>query len=90
MYTFTFDTDLDERLIHTDPAAFERIIFNLLSNAIKYTAPGGQLYITVSDLGERDVFLFHIVIGCFTERFNSIYNIKNLGRELKHIIIEFS
>lgn len=50
--SYIFDTDLDERLIHTDPAAFERIIFNLLSNAVKYTSPGGQLSIVVSDLGE--------------------------------------
>lgn len=50
--SYVFDTDLDERLIHTDPAAFERIIFNLLSNAVKYTSPGGQLFINVSDLGD--------------------------------------
>ncbi|MBU3812775.1 MAG: hypothetical protein H9893_14150 [Candidatus Niameybacter stercoravium] len=50
--SYTFDTDLDECLIHTDSAAFERIIFNLLSNAVKYTPPGGQLYITVSGLVE--------------------------------------
>lgn len=49
--TYIFDTEVDEKFIHTDPAAFERIIFNLLSNAIKYTAPGGILLVNLLDLG---------------------------------------
>lgn len=50
--SYTFDTDLDERLIYTDPSSFERVIFNLLSNAIKYTPNGGQLYITILNESE--------------------------------------
>ena len=48
--TYVFDTNVDEKLILIDPAAFERIMFNLLSNAIKYTPAGGHLYINMYDL----------------------------------------
>lgn len=51
--TYIFDTDVDEKFVHTDPAAFERIIFNLLSNAIKYTAPGGILLINIVNLDDH-------------------------------------
>ena len=49
---YVFDTNVDEKLIFIDPAAFERIIFNLLSNAIKYTPHGGHLYINMYDLDD--------------------------------------
>lgn len=48
-----FDTDIEEKIIAIDPDKIERIILNLLSNACKFTNPGGQISVTINDLGEE-------------------------------------
>jgi PAS domain S-box-containing protein len=48
-----FDTDTEEKIIAVDPDKIERIILNLLSNAYKFTNPGGEISVTINDLGEK-------------------------------------
>ncbi|KJF25640.1 hypothetical protein TZ02_17560 [Clostridium aceticum] len=44
-----FDTDVEEKIMATDPDKVERIILNLISNAIKFTPSGGKIEVTLSD-----------------------------------------
>lgn len=46
-----FDTDVEEKIIACDPEKIERIVLNLISNAVKFTAPGGEILVTMSDKG---------------------------------------
>nr|WP_125153541.1 PAS domain-containing sensor histidine kinase [Clostridium rectalis] len=48
----TFDTDVEEKIMAFDGDKIERITLNLLSNAIKFTNSGGNIYVTVKDMGE--------------------------------------
>lgn len=48
-----FDTDTEEKIMAVDPDKIERIILNLLSNACKFTNPGGEISVTITDLGEE-------------------------------------
>ncbi|EJP6472635.1 PAS domain S-box protein [Clostridium botulinum] len=48
-----FDTDVEEKIMAVDPDKIERIILNLLSNAIKFTGNGGNIYVTIKDLGDN-------------------------------------
>jgi PAS domain S-box-containing protein len=48
-----FDTDTEEKIIAVDPDKIERIILNLLSNACKFTNSGGEISVTIADLGEE-------------------------------------
>jgi two-component system, OmpR family, sensor histidine kinase MprB len=45
----TFTTQLEESLVHGDPAAIERAVANLLDNAAKWSSPGGQVEVAVRD-----------------------------------------
>lgn len=73
--TYLFDTDIDEKFIHTDAAAFERIIFNLLSNAIKYSSPGSTLFINVFDLDDFiQIDIQDTGIGIAPDKIDSIFN----------------
>lgn len=49
---FTFDTEVEEKIIACDPNIVERILLNLLSNAIKFTSPGGQITVNIYDDGD--------------------------------------
>jgi signal transduction histidine kinase len=46
---FTFDTEIEEKIIGCDPYAMERIMLNLLSNAVKFTNPGGSIKVNIYD-----------------------------------------
>lgn len=48
-----FDTDTEEKLMAFDPDKIERIVLNLLSNAIKFTNYGGEIFVTLTDYGDR-------------------------------------
>lgn len=49
--TLVFDTDVEEKIMAFDSDKMERIILNLLSNAIKFTPKGGEIDVTINDLG---------------------------------------
>lgn len=42
-----FDTNVEEKVIITDPNLIERVILNLLSNAIKYGKKNGHIWVTL-------------------------------------------
>jgi two-component system sensor histidine kinase MprB len=44
-----FRTELEESLVHGDPAAIERAVANLLDNAVKWSGPGGEVEVGVRD-----------------------------------------
>jgi two-component system CheB/CheR fusion protein len=48
-----FDTDVEEKVIACDPDNIERIMLNLLSNAVKFTGEGGDITVTMFDVGEN-------------------------------------
>ena len=41
--------------LHADASRLEQVMVNLLTNATKYTDPGGQLWLTVEQVGEEAV-----------------------------------
>jgi two-component system sensor histidine kinase MprB len=45
----TFNTDLQESLIHGVPASIERAVVNLLDNAAKWSPSGGEVDVSVRD-----------------------------------------
>jgi two-component system, OmpR family, sensor histidine kinase MprB len=45
----TFTTDLEETLVHGDPATIERAVANLLDNAAKWSPPDGRVEVAVRD-----------------------------------------
>lgn len=49
--TLVFDTDVEEKIMAFDSDKMERIVLNLLSNAIKFTPKGGEIDVTINDLG---------------------------------------
>jgi two-component system, OmpR family, sensor histidine kinase MprB len=50
----TFETDLEESVVHGVPATIERAVGNLLDNAAKWSPPGGEVEVVVRD-GELSV-----------------------------------
>jgi PAS domain S-box-containing protein len=48
-----FDTDIEEKIIGVDRENMERVILNLLSNAVKFSKEKGEIYVTISDIGDR-------------------------------------
>ena len=46
---FEFNTNVDKKIIATDPEKIERIMLNLLSNAAKFTHPGGKISVNITD-----------------------------------------
>ncbi|MCX8131814.1 MAG: HAMP domain-containing histidine kinase [Clostridia bacterium] len=49
---FTFDTEVEDKVIACDVEKIERIVLNLLSNAVKNTRPGGEIWVKISDKGK--------------------------------------
>ena len=45
----TFDTDLEESIVHGVPTTIERAVANLLDNAAKWSPPGGRVEVEVRD-----------------------------------------
>lgn len=45
--SFTFDTELEEKIISCDQDKIERIMLNLLSNAVKFTDKGGSIFVNI-------------------------------------------
>lgn len=52
---FTFDTELEEKIIACDPDKIERIILNLLSNAIKFTPTDGYIFVSIYEKNDKIV-----------------------------------
>jgi two-component system sensor histidine kinase MprB len=52
----TFETDLEESLVHGAPSTIERAVANLLDNAAKWSPPGGRVEVAVrgGELTVRD------------------------------------
>lgn len=46
---FTFNTNVNERVIACDPDKIETIMLNLISNAIKFNKPGGSIKVNICD-----------------------------------------
>jgi two-component system sensor histidine kinase MprB len=44
----TFQTDLDESVVHGVPSSIERAVVNLLDNAAKWSPPGGEVDVRVA------------------------------------------
>ena len=49
---FTFNTDINEKIIACDPDKIETILLNLISNAIKFNKPEGSVAVNILDEGE--------------------------------------
>src|SRR5207244_1175205 len=45
----TFETDLEESIVHGVPTTIERAVANLLDNAAKWSPPGGRVEVEVRD-----------------------------------------
>jgi two-component system sensor histidine kinase MprB len=45
----TFETELEESVVHGVPATIERAVGNLLDNAAKWSPPGGEIEVAVRD-----------------------------------------
>jgi signal transduction histidine kinase len=56
-YELNVDANLqDDAFVEADQKLIKRVISNFLTNAIKYTPTGGDIYIEVSDQGDRIYF----------------------------------
>ncbi|MCT4606275.1 MAG: ATP-binding protein [Marinisporobacter sp.] len=49
---FSFDTDVEEKIMAFDPDHIERIMLNLLSNAVKFTRSDGTITVNIHDKGK--------------------------------------
>lgn len=49
---FTFDTNVEEKILSCDPEKIERIMMNLLSNAAKFTNAGDEISVEIMDQGD--------------------------------------
>ena len=47
-----FDTDIEHKKLACDADMIERIMLNLLSNAVKYTEKGGEITVSIKNLGD--------------------------------------
>jgi PAS domain S-box-containing protein len=50
---FTFDTNVEEKILSCDPEKIERIMMNLLSNAAKFTNAGDEINVEIMDQGDN-------------------------------------
>lgn len=50
--SIVFDTNVEEKIIASDPEKIERIILNLISNAIKFSNLDGKIFVNVLDKGD--------------------------------------
>ncbi len=48
----TVDKKVKDRYVYCDRNRFNRVLMNLASNAVKFTPPGGEVHISVEQLGE--------------------------------------
>ena len=51
--TFIIDPEIEEKVIKCDAVEIERCIVNLISNAAKFTMNGGEIIVTIEDLGTK-------------------------------------
>ena len=51
--TFIIDPEIEEKVIKCDDVEIERCIVNLISNAAKFTMNGGEIIVTIEDLGTK-------------------------------------
>ena len=48
-----FDTNTEEKIIACDPDQIERVILNLISNAVKFTPTNGNIWVNITDCGDK-------------------------------------
>ena len=51
--SIVFDTNIEDKMVRTDPNFIERIMFNLISNAIKYGKLDGHVWVALFDEGDH-------------------------------------
>lgn len=45
--------DIDEVIVHGDRDRLKQVLLNLVANAIQYTPPGGEIFLSLSKLGDQ-------------------------------------
>ena len=69
------DTDIEEKIIRCDAYEIERCIVNLVSNASKFTKKGGNIIVTIEDLGkETKIYVEDNGIGIDEKYHKTIFN----------------
>lgn len=69
-----FDTDVEEKIVKSDPILLQRIILNLISNAVKFNKDNGHIWINIYDYD--DFVTIHIRddgVGIPKHKQNSIF-----------------
>lgn len=51
--TFTTQIDAEPVNVFLDPNRLRQVVLNLLSNAVKFSQPGGEILLSIEDLGEK-------------------------------------
>lgn len=73
--TFIIDPEIEEKVIKCDAVEIERGIVNLISNAAKFTMNGGEITVTIEDLGDMvRIKVKDTGIGIPEEFHESIFN----------------
>lgn len=70
-----FDTDVEEKIIASDPNLIERVMLNLISNAIKFSNPDGCIYVNIKDMGNSiEISVKDEGIGISEENMESLFD----------------